>query len=146
MEKALQIVLSDVNALFFAIDGIEACPKESIQGVLAFLKLLQSIPKIRILVTCQRTPEIMSAFDNATHLELDGRDNEGNIMQYVKLQLDTKPGLKAHFDYVNVNPFDYFRQNHGGMFLWVSTVLRYLQDVDSDADFESLLFSSVQKQ
>jgi len=139
--KALQIVVGSMKTVFFVIDGIEACPKDSIEGILTFLKCLQNVPGIHILVTCQRTPEIMSLFaNNVTHLELQGTDNGDNIMQYVGLQLEANSDLKSRFDYVKIDPFDYFRQNHSGMFLWVSTVLKYLHDVDSDEDFESLLF------
>ena len=140
--KALAIVVGEMKTIFFVVDGVEACPKYSIEGVLTILKLLQNFPGVRILVTCQRTPEIMTALDHdgVMQLELHGGDNEDNIIQYVKLQLQANPSLKTRFDYIKVDPIDYFRRTHNGLFLWVSTVLSYLHDVDSDEDFESVLF------
>ena len=137
--EVLQLISESTERIFFVIDGVNECPELPRKGVLTFLKLLQTIPIVRILVTCQRTPDIVSALYGFETAELHHGNNAANIEAYIEEQLVADPDLRDHFDYVKVDPFGFFRNRHNGMFLWVSTVLKYLQRADSDEDFEMIL-------
>ena len=135
----LEIFTNSVNIIFFVLDGINECSRDSCSGILSFLKLLQHCEKLHILLTSQRTPDIMAAIPVCPRIELHKENNQNNIDTYVKAQLDLDPELQSRFRYVHKDPLQFFQHKHKGMFLWVSTVFKYLQLTDSDDDFERTL-------
>jgi len=140
--KVLENLSERVNTIFFIIDGINECPQNYLEGILTFLKLLQTIenPTICTLVTCQPTSVIVDALKHSVKRELHEGDNAENIKVYIENQFASNPVLLQQFDYVGIPPFDFFREHHKGMFLWVSSVLKYLQiHADSDEDFKRIL-------
>ena len=136
---SLRLSATSADTIFFVLDGINECPRNSCVGILTFLKLLQNCPRLHIFLTSQPTTDIIETIPASSRIDLHKSNNQDTIDTYIKTQLTSYPELRSHFEYVNVNPLDFFLEKHKGMFLWVSTVLKYLRDTDSDDDFESML-------
>ena len=132
--------IADIKGrVFLIIDGINECPRASVTGILKLLNLFRNAqqPDFRILVTSQPMPEINVALLGAKIATLVKNNNEDTIERFIRNTLDDV--LTDHFRAAGVEPLDYFQTKHNGMFIWVSTVLEYLQQADCDEDFQEIL-------
>jgi tetratricopeptide (TPR) repeat protein len=139
VDSLLGLSASSTDTIFFILDGINECPRDSCKEILTFVRLLQNCRRVHMLLTSQPTPDIITAMTASTRIELHEWNNQDNIDTYVKKQLTSDPELLNRFHYVQKDPLQFFREKHKGMFLWVSTVLKYLPRTDSDDDFERIL-------
>lgn len=125
--------------VFFVVDGINECPHRSLDTIIRFLNLLRhsNNMNIRIMLATQPTSEIASHLHDSIKCVLDRETNSDTIDLYIEHTLDYT--LKDRFQKCNVQPNEYFKTQHNGMFIWVSTMLECLGRADSDDDFEAIL-------
>lgn len=138
--QTIEHVLKATDSIFFILDGLNECPLAYRKGMVAFVTCLQKMTGIRILITSQPTPDIVVAFTSCSRVELRKHYNQKNIESYINQELANDHVLLSRFKDIGVDPLKFLQQKHEGMFLWVSTVLKYLKDVDSDDEFNTLLF------
>jgi len=65
--------------------------------------------------------------ENASKIPLYGL-NEKNIEKYVAQTLESDPSLEEKCQKAGIDAISHFKENHHGMFLWVSTVLNVLKE------------------
>ena len=150
---SLRCLSENVEEVFLLIDGLNECPKDRIEKILQFLNLVKSIseedsqiPRLRILLTCQRTPEISHALQQTPQVALQSIDNQENVKEYVVKKmgnLDRNSKLMRGFAMAKEpDPVEYFVNRHNGMFQWVSTMFKCLESMDPE-EFEEFLNSSI---
>lgn len=95
---------------------------------------------VRLLLLSRPEIEVQRLVPESALWLFDYDDNSGDIQLYVKQQLGKFGGeLQTWFDAVSIEPLKYFRDNSGGLFLWVSTVLGELGTVKFQETFSELL-------
>jgi tetratricopeptide (TPR) repeat protein len=142
----LQAYSSFGETIFVMLDGLNELQEPCLGNALELIKNLQSLPqsprtgRVRIIVTSQPTPiAIDKALREAARVLLTGANNIDNVEAFVKSRLND--ALVRQFQKVSINPIQFFREHHHGMFLWVSTVLRDCEDIDHPDDLRKLLLN-----
>jgi tetratricopeptide (TPR) repeat protein len=125
--------------IYFIIDGMNECQQRQRKSILEFLSFLLHFQFIRVLVICQPTVDITVCLSSAVRVELNQAHNSATIAAYVASQIKSVPELANRFHHVDKEPVEFFRRNHKGMFLWVSSVLALLRWTVSDLDFQNVL-------
>lgn len=142
------LVESTIQTICIIIDGLNECPKIYVADILKLLSLLQrthefsgrqtsAMPRVKVILSSQPTPEISRFMTSSKQVILQSQNNEQNIETYLKQVLDET--MLERFRAADVDPFQFFRVRHQGMFLWVSTMLNLLERMDSDDDFQQCL-------
>jgi hypothetical protein len=120
----------NTERVFILIDGMNELPEDTIQSMLKFLHLLQSlhgrsgIPTTRILLTSQVVSTRHHELDKVDKVPLTSTDIEDNVIAFVKTKLSRD--LEHKFRQIGVDPVEWFRTRHGLMFIWVAVVIEYL--------------------
>lgn len=128
----LRSLFESKKEIVFIVDGLNELSESNISAVLRFFEKLQTttesqIPVIKIIVTSQATTKILGAMENAPKIPLYGL-NEHNIEKYVEQTLGSNPSLQEKFQKAGIDAASHFKENHHGMFLWVSIVLNVLKE------------------
>lgn len=95
---------------------------------------------IRLLIISRSELNVEEFFPLLTIWDLKYTDNMSDIDLYVKQEVERDKGkLLRYFNAAGEDPYKYFREHAGGMFLWVATVLKELADVPFQEAFAERL-------
>jgi tetratricopeptide (TPR) repeat protein len=141
---AIQAFRSETTeTILVLIDGLNELPKIDVDRILDLIMLLKDLgrqsdqPLIRILVTSRPTANINAKLNDAVRVLLTSKDNNDNIETFVRKRLNSN--LAERFTVTKIDPVQYFRGRHRGMFLWVKEMLEYLATMVSDIDLKTIL-------
>ena len=148
--EGFRAIFQPVAPMYIVLDGVNQCldPRNSdtmtpLDSVLEVIKLFWTLPTllpdaqlIRVLITSQPDAKINELLKHSKFV-LDKGSNDENIVQYLRSKLDDK--LAARFREAECDPYEYFGKRHNGMFLWLVTMVKLLEDAESDEDFDDLL-------
>jgi hypothetical protein len=160
VETLLQGPLSATKKdVFLIIDGldesdrtvIDVAERQTLTEIEILIRSLSNIPA-RLMFISRPVSDISRLIPNSITKSLGKEDNMGDIDAYVRTTIQSSARLKDNFESLNINPFEYFRKNANGIFLWVVIVLHHLSQTklrskwkesletfsDSDGDVLSL--------
>jgi hypothetical protein len=128
--------------VFVIIDGMNELPQDQMNNVLEFLELPQTLhrsvdlPSLRVVLTSQPIPHNNKLKDviQSTLTAAENLDNIDLVLQY-RLNMTVKDYFKKR----NLDPVGYFREHSHGMFLWVTTIIEYLNAMDGEDELTEIL-------
>lgn len=131
-------IFKEPNSLpiFWVIDGLDECDKFS--SLITFIA--QTPPSVKILITSRNTPEIGKSLDKIEHLISRHEIDDGDTASDIGIFIDSKMGnLPAGGDDGRERLKCKILENACGSFLWVSLVVKELEQVYSEEGAEEVL-------
>lgn len=106
----------------------------------SFLEQLITIPRLKVLVTSRRQPQLASVLSSCGAVrQIKPVDNAHDIQHYVAHRVSASPALQRGFSEMKTDPLEYFASRANGVFLWVSAVLDILERAVSTKAFKNSL-------
>ena len=106
----------------------------------SFLEQLITIPRLKVLVTSRRQPQLDSVLSSCGAVrQIKPVDNAHDIQHYVAHRVSASPALQRGFSEMKTDPLENFASRANGVFLWVSAVLDILERAVSTQAFKDSL-------
>ena len=121
------------------IDGLDEADftaRDGVSEIQILLQLLSKADGIRLLVVSRTIRELFETLDNSVIKEISSADNSGDIERYVQWKTSTSEKLERGFRHLQIDPASRLHDSAGGNFLWIDTVLHYLETSPSLIDFK----------
>jgi tetratricopeptide (TPR) repeat protein len=136
-----------VTEIIIICDGLNECPPEFLSENLKLLTFFSNTAdilqqRVRVLVTSQPKPEITDTLRAWSRLDLGTELNQDVIEAYISQNISRN--LTERFKEVGIDPLSTLGdpEKHKGMFIWVTTILKELEQADSKKDFRNCLLDS----
>lgn len=131
------IILDGLDEADFATrDRTELKPISEMEILITRLATLTST---RLLFISRPEADICRMVPNLFIKSISIKDVQIDINSYVQQKIDHSQRLQRHFQREGIDPFNYFRRNAKGIFLWVVIVLQQLEKINSASIFKKYL-------
>jgi len=135
---------TDQLQILCVIDGLDEADftardgHSGISEIQILLQLLSKTDRIRLLIVSRAIRELFETLNlpNSVIKEISSTDNSGDIERYVQWKISASEKLERGFRHLKMDLGGRLHDSSGGNFLWIDTVLRYLETSPSLNDFE----------
>lgn len=137
-EKAIKLLAARKKSLYCYVDALDECPENQIRDMVRYfedLKAEENSHKIRVCFSSRHYPRISIKTKLTITLE-----HEANHNNDIKTYIGSELRFDEHTDQTEVDELrDAIFQRSAGIFLWVSLVVRQLNDVfDNDGRMDAV--------
>jgi len=137
---------SSGRCIFVLLDGLDEIEEASMDGssksrigsyesrtdLEILLGQLVTLPRVKILATSRRLPEVHGILSKSGAVrQIDPSDNGADIEKYVAHRVANSARLRQGFSDIKLDPVPFFSSKANGVFLWVAIVLDVLERAPS---------------